>query len=84
MVDKRTLEKYEREAKEKNRETWYETYTKIIVCFLLCAVMKTNCFLISVPVELYYCWNQFGLWGEESLVFLHYFFNQVYMKQCDS
>lgn len=23
MVDKRTLEKYEREAKEKNRETWY-------------------------------------------------------------
>ena len=22
MVDKRTLEKYEREAKEKNRETW--------------------------------------------------------------
>lgn len=24
MVDKRTLEKYEREAKEKNRETWYE------------------------------------------------------------
>jgi len=26
MVDKRTLEKYEREAKEKNRETWYETY----------------------------------------------------------
>lgn len=22
-VDKRTLEKYEREAKEKNRETWY-------------------------------------------------------------
>ncbi|KAL8175574.1 UNVERIFIED_CONTAM: Eukaryotic peptide chain release factor GTP-binding subunit ERF3A [Gekko kuhli] len=24
MVDKRTLEKYEREAKEKNRETWYD------------------------------------------------------------
>ena len=23
MVDKRTLEKYEREAKEKNRESWY-------------------------------------------------------------
>jgi len=23
MVDKRTLEKYEREAKEKSRETWY-------------------------------------------------------------
>ena len=23
QVDKRTLEKYEREAKEKNRETWY-------------------------------------------------------------
>ena len=23
MVDKRTLEKYEKEAKEKNRETWY-------------------------------------------------------------
>lgn len=23
MVDKRTLDKYEREAKEKNRETWY-------------------------------------------------------------
>jgi peptide chain release factor subunit 3 len=23
MVEKRTLEKYEREAKEKNRETWY-------------------------------------------------------------
>ena len=23
MVDQRTLEKYEREAKEKNRETWY-------------------------------------------------------------
>merc|ERR1711874_151862 len=23
MVDKRSLEKYEREAKEKNRETWY-------------------------------------------------------------
>lgn len=23
MVDKRTLEKYEREAKEKNRETWF-------------------------------------------------------------
>ena len=23
MVDKRTLEKYEREAKEKNRETWW-------------------------------------------------------------
>ena len=23
MVDARTLEKYEREAKEKNRETWY-------------------------------------------------------------
>lgn len=23
MVDVRTLEKYEREAKEKNRETWY-------------------------------------------------------------
>lgn len=22
-MDKRTLEKYEREAKEKNRETWY-------------------------------------------------------------
>jgi peptide chain release factor subunit 3 len=22
MVDKRTLEKYEREAKEKNRESW--------------------------------------------------------------
>ena len=22
-IDKRTLEKYEREAKEKNRETWY-------------------------------------------------------------
>nr|XP_021523674.1 LOW QUALITY PROTEIN: eukaryotic peptide chain release factor GTP-binding subunit ERF3A [Aotus nancymaae] len=26
MVDKRTLEKYEREAKEKNRETWYSTF----------------------------------------------------------
>lgn len=25
MVDKRTLEKYEREAKEKNRETWWES-----------------------------------------------------------
>lgn len=24
MVDKRTLEKYEREAKEKNRESWFE------------------------------------------------------------
>ena len=23
MVDQRTLDKYEREAKEKNRETWY-------------------------------------------------------------
>ena len=23
QVDKRTLEKYEREAKEKNRESWY-------------------------------------------------------------
>lgn len=23
QVDKRTLEKYEREAREKNRETWY-------------------------------------------------------------
>lgn len=23
MVDKRTLEKYEREAKEKSRESWY-------------------------------------------------------------
>ena len=23
MVDKRTLEKYEREAKEQNRESWY-------------------------------------------------------------
>ena len=23
MVDKRTLEKYEREAREKNRESWY-------------------------------------------------------------
>lgn len=27
MVDKRTLEKYEREAKEKNRETWWATDT---------------------------------------------------------
>jgi peptide chain release factor subunit 3 len=26
MVDKRTLEKYEREAKEKNRETWFMAY----------------------------------------------------------
>ena len=26
MVDKRTLEKYEREAKEKNRETWYTKF----------------------------------------------------------
>ena len=26
MVDKRTLEKYEREAKEKNRETWFLAY----------------------------------------------------------
>ncbi len=24
MVDKRTLEKYEREAKEKNRESWFD------------------------------------------------------------
>ena len=23
MVDKRTLEKYEKEAREKNRESWY-------------------------------------------------------------
>lgn len=25
-VDKRTIEKYEREAKEKNREGWYMAY----------------------------------------------------------
>ena len=29
MVDKRTLEKYEREAKEKNRETWSVTLHSI-------------------------------------------------------
>lgn len=26
MVDKRTLEKYEREAKEKGRESWYANF----------------------------------------------------------
>lgn len=35
MVDKRTLEKYEREAKEKNRETWYELTEDNIVLFSL-------------------------------------------------
>ena len=29
MVDKRTLEKYEREAKEKNRETWWEILNQL-------------------------------------------------------
>lgn len=40
MVDKRTLEKYEREAKEKNRETWWERLVLccsfFFVCFILC------------------------------------------------
>jgi peptide chain release factor subunit 3 len=26
QVDKRTIEKYEREAKDKNRESWYMAY----------------------------------------------------------
>lgn len=36
MVDKRTLEKYEREAKEKNRETWYELTEDHSLLFSLC------------------------------------------------
>jgi peptide chain release factor subunit 3 len=39
MVDKRTLEKYEKEAREKNRESWYLSWAldtnlegKILFC----------------------------------------------------
>lgn len=34
QVDKRTLEKYEREAKEKNRETWLE-FILVFMCSLI-------------------------------------------------
>lgn len=34
MVDKRTLEKYEREAKEKNRETWFVQKNPILILHL--------------------------------------------------
>ena len=33
MVDKRTLEKYEREAKEKNRESWYCEFHQLCLLF---------------------------------------------------
>jgi hypothetical protein len=39
MVDERTIQKYEREAKDKNRESWYghcSTETDLIVFFFLC------------------------------------------------
>lgn len=51
MVDKRTLEKYEREAREKNRESWYLSWAldtnlegeqdhKLVLNILLKRIMK--------------------------------------------
>lgn len=51
MVDKRTLEKYEREAKEKNRETWYLSWAldtnlegkcNYYYCYFCCLVKVYN------------------------------------------
>ena len=39
QVDKRTLEKYEREAKEKNRETWLVYQFKCIVWFRILLII---------------------------------------------
>ncbi len=33
MVDERTLAKYEREAKEKNRESWYDLTSRLVIQF---------------------------------------------------
>lgn len=49
MVDKRTLEKYEREAKEKNRETWYELTEDSST---LCSFTAMKLAVASVPVAL--------------------------------
>ena len=58
MVDKRTLEKYEREAKEKNRETWWERrvlYHHNNLYFLVSINSTTsNCFFSSSCFVLIY------------------------------
>ena len=54
-VDERTIAKYEREAKEKNRESWYLAYVmdtneeeraKVCLCFWKSAI-NGKCFVIT-------------------------------------
>ena len=57
MVDKRTLEKYEREAKEKSRETWYLSWA-----------LDTNqegerLLLLETDMLLTYPACEFGVWS---------------------
>ena len=57
MVDKRTLEKYEREAKEKSRETWYLSWA-----------LDTNqegekWLLVESDMLLTYTVREFGVWS---------------------
>lgn len=51
MVDKRTLEKYEREAKEKNRESWYLSWAldtnQVSVFYTFCSKLTKLHFLKS-------------------------------------
>jgi len=59
MVDKRTLEKYEKEAKEKNRETWYLSWAldtntevcKLEFCFISHQKVCWICYLVNIDVN---------------------------------
>jgi translation elongation factor EF-1alpha len=42
MVDQRTLEKYEREAKSKNRESWLVTCIFVINTYLHSVTLESN------------------------------------------
>jgi len=59
MVDKRTLEKYEREAKEKNRETWYlswalDTNVEVWDAKSQCQLHTPNKMLLYIHVDKYF------------------------------
>jgi len=54
MVDKRTLEKYEKEAREKNRESWYLSWAldtnlegKILFCYY--SMTSVSKFVYTIP-----------------------------------